>query len=56
MNNKSHWFEQALIAFVVVSVCLPVIGAVLPHLVIPVIVIGAVLIVVRIVFHHTRPW
>lgn len=49
-------FEQALVALVVITVCLSVLQNALPRLVPAILVVGIVIVMVRVAFFHTRKW
>jgi hypothetical protein len=51
-----HRFEQALVALVVITVCLSMLQQALPPLVPAIVALGIVIVLVRLAFFHTRKW
>lgn len=57
MNSRgSHQVEQAVMTLAVVTVCLTWLAPILRSILPAAVVIGVVLVVVRLVFFHTRRW
>jgi hypothetical protein len=57
MNNTPRRpFEQLLIGLVVSVVALELLASVLPHVLIPLVILATVVVIVRLVFFHTRRW
>ena len=48
--------EQALVALVVISVCLRTLQNVLPRLLPSIVIVAVIVVVIRLVFDRTRPW
>jgi hypothetical protein len=48
--------EQLLIGLVVSVVALELLASILPHVLIPLVVLATVVVIGRLVFFHTRRW
>jgi hypothetical protein len=48
--------EQLLIGLVVCVVALELLASVLPHVLVPLVILATVVVIVRLVFFHTRRW
>jgi hypothetical protein len=48
--------EQLLIGLVVCVVALEFLASILPHVLVPLVVLATVVVIVRLVFFHTRRW
>jgi hypothetical protein len=55
-GGPNHRVGQAIVALVVVTVCLTSLDRVLPHLLPSVVVVAVAAMVVRLVFARTRGW
>lgn len=55
MNHQPSW-ERLLAWVVVAAIALQVAANVLPRLLVPIVVLAAVFVVVRMVLFHTRRW
>lgn len=53
--HQPSW-ERLLAWLVVGAISLNVLAAVLPHLLVPIVVLAGVVAVLRLVFFHTRKW
>jgi hypothetical protein len=56
MRPRSHVLERAVVALVITTVTLKVLAAILPHVLIYLIVLAALVVAVRLVFFHTQRW
>ena len=56
MNSHQPSWERILAWLVVGAVSLQILADVLPHILIPLVVLAGVAAVLRVVFFHTRNW
>jgi len=56
MHEKQKPIERVLVGLVAAAVALNILASVLPRLLVPIIVLAAVFVVVRLVLFHTRKW
>jgi uncharacterized membrane protein YhhN len=56
MSHQSPSWERLLAWLVVGAISLQVLANVLPRLLMPIVVLAAVFVVVRLVLFHTRKW
>lgn len=56
MSHQSPGWERLLAWLVVTAVALQLAANVLPRLLVPIVVLAAVFVVVRVVLFHTRKW
>jgi hypothetical protein len=56
MNKPCRPIEQLIIGLVVTVVTLEMLASILPHVLIPIVVLATVVVIVRLVFFHTRRW
>jgi hypothetical protein len=54
-GHQTSW-ERLLIWLVVAAIALQLAASVLPRLLVPIVVLAAVFVVVRLVLFHTRKW
>jgi hypothetical protein len=54
-NNRRH-LESLILGLVVLVVCLELLATLLPHILLPLVVLATVIVIVRLVFFHTRRW
>ncbi len=55
MNPRPSW-ERLAFWLIAIVIGLELLANVLPRLVVPVVVLSAVVVVLRLVFFHTRKW
>lgn len=55
MSHQPSW-ERLLAWLVVTAIALQLAASVLPRLLVPVVVLAAVFVIVRLVLFHTRKW
>jgi hypothetical protein len=56
VNNRRSTSEHLAFGMVVVVVCLNVLADVLPHLLLPLVVLALVAMLLRLAFFHSRRW
>jgi hypothetical protein len=56
MNNSRRPLEQLILGLVVSVVCLELLASVLPRVLVPLVILATVVVIVRLVFVHTRRW
>jgi hypothetical protein len=55
MSHQPSW-ERIVVWLVAAAVALQLVANVLPRLLVPIVVLAAVFVVVRLVLFHTRKW
>lgn len=56
MHDKSKLIERLIIGLVVSVIGPETLASVLPHVLVPLVVLATVVVIVRLVFFHTRRW
>lgn len=56
MNNNRRPLEQLILGLVASVIALELLAAILPHVLLSLVVLASVLVIVRLVFFHTRRW
>jgi hypothetical protein len=56
MHGRKPSWERLIAWLVVAAISLQVLASVLPRLLVPLLVLGGVVAVLRLVFFHTRKW
>jgi hypothetical protein len=56
MNNNRRPLEHLILGLVVSVVCLELLASILPHVLVPLVILATVVVIVRLVFFHTRRW
>lgn len=55
-NNNRRPLEQLILGLVVSVVALELLASILPRVLVPLVVLATVIVIVRLVFFHTRKW
>jgi uncharacterized membrane protein len=55
-NNNRRPLEHLILGLVVSVVCLELLASILPHVLVPLVILATVVVIVRLVFFHTRRW
>lgn len=56
MHDRLKPLERLILGLLISVVTLELLAAVLPHVLVPIIVLATVVVIVRLVFFHTRRW
>jgi hypothetical protein len=55
-NNQRRPLEHLILGLVVSVVCLELLASILPHVLVPLVILATVVVIVRLAFFHTRRW
>jgi hypothetical protein len=55
-NHGGSRLESLIIGLVVSVVSLELLASILPHVLVPILILATVVVIVRLVFFHTKRW